>query len=176
MANYHFEVGIISRGKCRSVVRSASYITGKKLHDCYNGRTYYHQRMDVLYFKIFLPDNALSEFDNLQNLCDEINKAERRYDARTAREFKGSLPNELQRYEQKHIVEEFVNNNFIPYNLCAIVAERRIESLIRKNMSIFGVRNGQTSRIGLMNVMEWIFESAIEVLRYRGKIVSQPYI
>lgn len=122
MANYHLEVGIISRGKCRSVVRSASYIVGKKLHDSHNDRTYYNHRTDVLYHEIFLPDKAPFEFSNLQNLCDEINNAERRYDARTAREFIGSLPNELQLHEQKRIVEEFVNSNFIAYDLCAIAA------------------------------------------------------
>lgn len=122
MANYHFEVGIISRGKCRSVVKSVSYITGKKLRDCHNNKTYYNRRLDVLYHEIFLPNKAPSEFSNLQKLCDEINKAERRYDARTAREFKGSLPNELQLNEQKRIVEDFINSNFIAYDLCVIAA------------------------------------------------------
>lgn len=135
MANYHFEVGIISRGKCRSVVRSVSYITGEKLRDCHNDKTYYNQRRDVLYHQIFLPDKAPSEFSDLQNLCDEINKAERRYDARTAREFKCSLPNELQLYEQKRIVAEFVNDNFIAYDLCAITAihEGRNETDPKRN-------------------------------------------
>ena len=122
MANYHFEVGTISRGKCRSVVRAVSYITGEKLYDCYNDKTYYTRRKDVLYHEIYLPDKASLEFNNLQNLCNSINKAERRYDARTAREFKCSLPNELQFDEHKHIVKEFINCNFTVYDLCVIAA------------------------------------------------------
>lgn len=122
MANYHFEVGFISRGKCRSIVKSVSYITGNKLCDCHNDKTYYNRRRDVLYHKIFLPDKAPPEFNDLQKLCDKINKAERRYDARTAREFKCSLPNELPLHDQKSIVEEFVNKNFITYDLCVIAA------------------------------------------------------
>ena len=88
MANYHLEVSIISRRKGRSVVKSVNYISGRKLHDSYNNRTYYNQRTDLLQCKIFLPDKAPPEFYDLQRLCDEIDKAETRYDARTAREFK----------------------------------------------------------------------------------------
>lgn len=95
MANYHLEVGVISRGKMRSVVKSINYISGEKLRDEYNDKTYSHKRQDVLQCIIFLPDNAPPEFHSLQNLCDEIDRSEHRYDARTAREFKGSLPNEL---------------------------------------------------------------------------------
>lgn len=135
MANYHLEVSIISRRKGRSVVKSVNYISGRKLHDSYNNRTYYNQRKDLLQCKIFLPDKAPPEFYDLQRLCDEIDKAETRYDARTAREFKGSLPNELPFYEQERIVYEFINNNFTSHGLCAIAAihEGRNEANPRQN-------------------------------------------
>lgn len=122
MANYHLEVSIISRRKGRSVVKSVNYISGEKLHDNYNNRIYYNRRNDLLQCKIFLPDKAPPEFYDLQCLCDEIDKAETRYDARTAREFKGSLPNELPFHEQERIVHEFINNNFTSHGLCAIAA------------------------------------------------------
>ena len=122
MANYHLEVGIISRRKNRSVVKSVNYISGRKLHDGYNNKTYYNRRKDLLLFEIFLPDKAPLKFYDLQFLCDEIDKAESRYDARTAREFKGSLPNELSLHEQKRIVSEYVQSNFISQGLCAITA------------------------------------------------------
>ena len=122
MANYHFEVQAISRGKGRSVVKLANYITGRRLDDRYNSRTYYRQRNDVLYCRIFQPANAPPDFYDLQYLCDKIDDAETRYDARTAREFKGSLPNELPLDEQIRIVEEFIRDNFTQDGLCAIAA------------------------------------------------------
>lgn len=122
MANYHLEVSIISRRKNRSVVKSVNYISGRKLHDRYNNKTYYNKRKDLLQCRIFLPDKAPPEFYDLQRLCDEIDKAETRYDARTAREFKGSLPNELSLHEQKRIVSEYIHKNFISHGLCAIAA------------------------------------------------------
>lgn len=122
MANFHFEVQIISRGKGRSVTKLANYISGKRLHDPYRGETYYKRRNDILYCNIFQPSNAPPEFYDLQYLCNAIEGAERRYDARTAREFKASLPNELSEQELIGIVSEFINENFLDKRLCAIVA------------------------------------------------------
>ena len=122
MANYHLEVDVISRGQGRSIVKAVSYIVGKRLHDTYNETTYYNNRQDVLYYEIFQPVNAPPEFHDLQKLCDEIDKVENRYDARTAREFKGSLPNELLARELVQIVNEYVASNFVDQGLCAIAA------------------------------------------------------
>lgn len=54
---------------------------------------------------------------NFVNLCDEIDKAERRWDARMARRFIGSLPNELERQEWVRIVQEFVTECFVSCGL-----------------------------------------------------------
>ena len=122
MANYHLEVQVISRGKGRSVTRLANYISGKRLHDPYRDETYYKQRKDVLSCDIFQPSDAPSEFYDLQCLCNAIEGAEHRYDARTAREFKGSLPNELSHRELIQIVREFIEVNFLDHGLCAVAA------------------------------------------------------
>ena len=45
-----------------------------------------------------------------------------RWDARTARKFIGSLPNELPPGELIRIVQNFIERNFTPYGLCAIAA------------------------------------------------------
>ena len=122
VANFHLEVQVISRGKNRSVTRLANYISGERLHDPYRDETYYKRRKDVLHCEIFQPSNAPSEFYDLQCLCNAIEGAERRYDARTAREFKGSLPNELSHRELIQIVREFIEANFLDHGLCAVAA------------------------------------------------------
>lgn len=58
MANYHLETKIISRGKGRSVTAAMGYISGKTLRDSYNGKTYCNSRNDVIWQKIFLPNDA----------------------------------------------------------------------------------------------------------------------
>lgn len=122
MGNYHLEVQVISRGKGRSVTRLATYISGEKLRDSYFEKTYYHRRQDVLDCRIFQPSCAPPGYYDLQTLCDAIETAELRWDARTAREFKGSLPNELPMYELQQIVSAFINENFVACDLCAIAA------------------------------------------------------
>lgn len=122
MANYHLEVKNISRGSGGSITRRASYIYGEKLHDNYFGKICCKNRDDVLLRKIFLPGNSPLEYSSLQTLCDEIDKAEKRCDARTAKEFIGSLPNELPHGEIVKIVENFVTANFIEKGLAAIAA------------------------------------------------------
>lgn len=95
MANYRLEIGIVNRTKGRTVTGLASYICGRTLYDSYAHKPCYGRRNDVLYYDIFLPRNAPPDFGDLQRLCDKIEEAEIRYDARTARQFIASLPNEL---------------------------------------------------------------------------------
>lgn len=122
VANFHLEVKIISRGKGRSISNTISYISGLKIRDEYNGRTCYNNRQDVLYCRVFLPEDAPLEFYNLQHLCTQIDRAEKRYDARTAREFIGSLPNELPISKLVHMVREYIGSNFVKRNFCAVAA------------------------------------------------------
>lgn len=122
MANFHLEVQTISRGKGRSVVKLVNYISGERLHDNYYGKTYYNRRQDILYYNVFQPSTVPADYHDLQYLCNKINEAESRYDARTAREFKCSLPNELPVQELIQIVSEYIRTNFVTCGLCAIAA------------------------------------------------------
>lgn len=122
MSNFHLEIKNISHLKSGSVARRASYILGEKLRDNYLMQYCYKTRNDVLFSGVFLPRYAPPEYGNVQFLCDEIDKAEKRYDARTAKEFIGSLPNELSIDEIAKIVTDFVRNNFLTCGLAVIAA------------------------------------------------------
>ncbi len=122
MANYHLEIKNISRSKGGSIARRTSYIFGEKLRDNYLGNNCYKTRSDVVFCNVFLPINAPPGYEDLQTLCDEIDKAEKRYDARTAKEFIGSLPNELPPCEIVKIVEDFVKTNFVKNGLAVVAA------------------------------------------------------
>ena len=122
MANYHLEISTVSRRHGQSVTRLANYITGECLHDDYLDTTFYTRRSDVLDCRIFQPSHAPDHFHDLQGLCTAIEQAEKRWDARTARQFKGSLPNELPLEELRRIVAEFIGCCFLDHDLCAIAA------------------------------------------------------
>ncbi|MGN0679864.1 MAG: MobA/MobL family protein [Oscillospiraceae bacterium] len=122
MANYHLEVKNISRGAGHSLARLLNYICGREVADNYLGRKFSRKRNDVLFTKVFLPANAPPDYCDLQHLCDEIEKSEKRYDARTGREFICSLPNELPYDELEKIVSEFIEECFTSRGVCAVAA------------------------------------------------------
>lgn len=123
--NYHVEVSPLSRGKGRSLGSVLSYISGKEVHDNYSGKTYRHRRFDLVQCRVYLPPSAPNALRDLQCLCDELNKAEKRKDARTGRLFICSLPNELMPGEWARIVNEFIQENFVSQGLCAVAAIHR---------------------------------------------------
>ena len=122
---YHMEVSILSRGKGRSLGASLSYISGEKIHDSYSGKNHHHRRTDLVQCKVYYPPDAPKELADIQYLCDELNKAEKRKDARTGRLFICSLPNELMPGEWARIVNEFIQENFVSQGLCAVAAIHR---------------------------------------------------
>ena len=65
------------------------------IHDGYTGKTYDNRRQDVLDWHGGLPDDAPDAFHDLQHLFSKMERAEKRYDIRTARAFKCSLPGGL---------------------------------------------------------------------------------
>lgn len=122
---YHMEVSILSRGKGRSLGASLSYISGEKIHDSYSGKNHHHRRTDLVQCKVYYPPDAPKELADIQYLCDELNKVEKRKDARTGRLFICSLPNELMPGEWTRIVNEFIQENFVSQGLCAVAAIHR---------------------------------------------------
>ena len=122
MANYHLELKLICRRKGQSLTGQVTYITGRPLHDIHLDKLYHCPRSDVLAVHILLPQDAPAAFRDLQQLCHAVDRAERRWDARTARTLVGSLPNELSAAEWEQIVERFVRRNFLDRGLCAVAA------------------------------------------------------
>lgn len=122
MANYHCEILPVSRNKGKSFTKHVNYISGEPLNDTRMNKVYRKRRDDVAYCRVILPPNAPSVLSSLQEYCDSIEEAEKYINARTAREFICSLPNELSLNEQIRIVERFIENNFTLYGLCAVAA------------------------------------------------------
>jgi ATP-dependent exoDNAse (exonuclease V) alpha subunit len=122
-AIYHLSVKTISRKKGKSAVAAAAYRSGEKLHDEYFNVSYdFTHKNGILYKEIILPGNAPIEFSNRSILWNEVEKAEKRKDSRTAREVEIALPNELTLIENIELVKEFIEKRFVRYGMCADVA------------------------------------------------------
>lgn len=102
MAIYHFSMKGISRGQGRSAVAAAAYRSGEKLVDERTGEVYdYERRSGVLYSEVFLPDGGTMERSELWNMAEA---AEKRKDAKVAREIVIALPHELNEMQQRALI------------------------------------------------------------------------
>ena len=100
----------ISRGKGQSAVASASYRAGVKLEDKRYGKTHdYSKKHGVMSADIILPSalaTANADIDR-SDLWNKAEAAEKRKDARVAREWLVNLPHELSAEDRKTIAHQF---------------------------------------------------------------------
>lgn len=110
--SFHFSVNIISRGKGKSAVASAAYISGEKIKNEWDGVTHdYTRKEKVLVKNIILPDHIPKEFNDRSTLWNKVEMAEKNSNAQLARQFIIGLPKELTLSENKSLVERFIKEN-----------------------------------------------------------------
>ncbi len=100
----------ISRGSGQSAVASASYRAGVELKDKRYGKTHdYSKKHGVMSADVILPlvlAAANADIDR-SNLWNKAEDAEKRKDARVAREWLVNLPHELNEQERKELAHQF---------------------------------------------------------------------
>ncbi|MDK7802042.1 MULTISPECIES: MobQ family relaxase [Aerococcus] len=110
--SFHFSVNIISRGKGKSAVASAAYISGEKIKNEWDGVTHdYTRKEKVLIKNIILPSHIPKEFNDRSTLWNKVEMAEKNSNAQLARQFIIGLPKELSLSENKNLVERFIKEN-----------------------------------------------------------------
>ena len=110
--SFHFSVNIISRGKGKSAVASAAYISGERIKNEWDGVTHdYTRKEKVLVKNIILPDHIPKEFNDRSTLWNKVEMAEKNSNAQLARQFIIGLPKELTLSENKNLVERFIKEN-----------------------------------------------------------------
>ncbi|MGN7954468.1 MobQ family relaxase [Agrobacterium radiobacter] len=98
MAIYHLNVKNISRGDGRSVVAAAAYRAGEVLpNDAEEKLSDFGGRRDVVTSGIRLPAGAPDWMADRTTLWNAVELAEKRHDARLAKEIEFALPRELPR-------------------------------------------------------------------------------
>ncbi|WP_137392468.1 Ti-type conjugative transfer relaxase TraA [Rhodoligotrophos defluvii] len=97
MAIYHFSMKPVSRAKGRSAVASMAYRAGEKLTNERDGITHdYTAKQGVEHAEIVLPEGVNADWArDRSDLWNAAEFAEKRKDARVAREFEVALPHEL---------------------------------------------------------------------------------
>ena len=119
IAIYHWNVGIVSRGKGKSAVAAAAYRSGEKLTNEWDGMTHdYTRKGGVVHTEIMLPPHALPSFSDRSTLWNSVELYEKAGNAQLAREIDAALPIELSREEQIRLVREYCSSQFVSRGMC----------------------------------------------------------
>ena len=130
MAIYHYSQKPVSRGRGQSAVAGAAYRSAEKLYDQRLGQTFdYSRRRGVEHAEIVLP-TAAAQGDILwardrQILWNAAEGAEKRKDARIAREHEVALPHELNKTQQVELLRAFSLQIANRYNVAVDFALHR---------------------------------------------------
>ncbi|MDA6082638.1 MobA/MobL family protein, partial [Escherichia coli] len=122
---YHFSAQVISRGKGQSAVASASYRSGERLTDERTGEMKYYVREVQPDTMILAPSNSPEWVQDRNRLWNEVEKSETRVNSRLAREINIALPRELNHDQQKELIRDYVQKEFIDKGMIADVAIHR---------------------------------------------------
>lgn len=111
---FHFSISMISRGKSKSAVASAAYISCEKLTNEWDGVTHdYHNKKGLLHSEIFLPENIPIRLKDRATLWNSVELNEKASNAQLARNFIIALPKELSFEENKRLITDFIQENFV---------------------------------------------------------------
>ena len=129
MAIYHLNVKIIQRSKGCSATAAAAYRAAEKIHDDKTNVTHdYRKKRGVFGAEILAPSHAPDWVNNRDKLWNEVEKIEKRCDARVAREIDIALPVELNREQKKELVRDFVKEQFISQGMVADISFHNFDS------------------------------------------------
>lgn len=121
--SFHFSISMISRGKSKSAVASAAYISCEKLTNEWDGVTHdYHNKKGLLHSEIFLPENIPIRLKDRATLWNSVELNEKASNAQLARNFIIALPKELSVEENKRLITDFIQENFVSKGMIADLA------------------------------------------------------
>ncbi|MEY8736506.1 MobQ family relaxase [Lactobacillus sp. AN1001] len=120
MAIYHLSVKIISRGKGQSAIASAAYRAGECLYDeRYDKTKDFRNKRGIEYSKIQLPSDAPLKYLDRETLWNAVERAEKQANAQLSREIEVALPRELDLTQQKTLLRDYIQENFVSEGMCA---------------------------------------------------------
>ena len=128
MALYSCSISNIKRSDGRSSVAKAAYNSRTELLDARTNNQYnYSQKSDLGFSEIITPINAPVWAEDRQQLWSKNELANKRRDARVAKEILVALPRELDKLGQQKLVRSFVSNNLTTLGVVADVNAHELD-------------------------------------------------
>ena len=107
-AMFHLSVKPIGRAAGRSATAAAAYRSGQLIVDERTGEVHdYTRKSDVVHSEILVPPGAPAWAEDRTALWNAAEAAEKRKDARVARDYEVAIPKELTREEGVELVRDF---------------------------------------------------------------------
>ncbi len=123
MAIEFSSIQIHSRTQGHSAVAAAAYRSCTAITDERTGITHnYSPKENLIYSNILLPDGVDEKFKNRSYLWNEVEKAEKKINARVSRDIVLALPKELSKEEWIILAERFTENEFTSKGVAADIA------------------------------------------------------
>ena len=110
MAIFRMQISSVSRGTGRRATAAAAYRAGERIRDERTGDLHnFRGRRDVTHVEIFLPSQleSASWARNREKLWNTAEHAEKRHNARVAREYQVTLPSELSSTQRLALARAF---------------------------------------------------------------------
>jgi ATP-dependent exoDNAse (exonuclease V) alpha subunit len=123
MAIYHLDASVISRSKGRSSTAASAYRAAERVVDARTGEVHdYTRKHGVEHTEILAPEHAPDWVRDRSALWNAVEQIERRKDAQVSREVRVALPSELTPEQNRDLVREFVQAQFVARGMIADVA------------------------------------------------------
>lgn len=174
MASYHCSVKPVSRGAGRSGTAAAAYRAGVCLKDERTGEVHdYTRKQGVEHTELAFPSGVNMSREELWNAAEG---AEKRKDARIAREFELALPAELNKEQRRELATGFARHLVEQYGVAADVAlhEPNRKGDQRNHHAHILITTRQISAQGLGN--KTALEQEDKALRAQGKDTGRQQI
>ena len=120
MAIFHLSAQMIKRSSGRSCVAAAAYRAGECLQNIREDREAdFSRKREVEHSEILAPKKAPEWASDREQLWNEVDAAEKRKDAQTAREINMALPRELDLDQQVHLMRSFCESELVSKGMVA---------------------------------------------------------
>lgn len=123
----HFSISICSRGSGGSAVAGSAYASGERLYCEYDHHTKFYpdKEEQVVYKEVLLPTNAPEEFKDRQTLWNSVEAAEPNWNSQLARKIILALPKELSDEDNRKLLREYLEDQFVSKGMIADYAIHR---------------------------------------------------
>ncbi|HEY6824991.1 MAG TPA: MobQ family relaxase, partial [Steroidobacteraceae bacterium] len=138
MAHFYMQISSITRAAGRRATAAAAYRSGERIRDERTGEVINHsRRRDVLHTEIFVPTQfegmGVAWARNRERLWNAAEHAEKRHNARVAREYQVTLPVELDATRRVALARAFAQEIAERYKVAVDLAvhEPRVDGDVR---------------------------------------------